>query len=260
MKFAAVCTLMEEIAPRERACDWDHVGLMIGDREAEVTGVLTCLDVTMEVLREAVALKYNVIISHHPFYFHPLCSIDYTTPRGQMTAFAIKHGLNIFSAHTNLDYAEEGVNRALASFLGLSEVHWDRDRHHLAGKMQVGCLQNLFSAVSAKLNVPLKVIIPAGVESAWNDCVTVGISCGAFDGEIGWCPEEGVQVLITGEVKHSDAVDLKFAPFVTVSAGHYGTEHVIIKALSEELTRRGCTAKASEWEQDPFQFVEKLSL
>ena len=63
-----VINLMEELAPRSYAESWDNVGLMVGDRNSVVTGVLTTLDVTEETISYAIEHDYNLIISHHPYH------------------------------------------------------------------------------------------------------------------------------------------------------------------------------------------------
>lgn len=246
MKVLDVCRTMEVIAPPLLACEWDHVGLMMGDLNAPVTGILTCLDVTMDVLEEAVADGRNMIISHHPFIFHPLTEIDYTSSKGKCVAYAATHGLHIYSAHTNLDYAERGVNWALAMKLGLEDLRWDASHHHLMGTLnETHCLR----VIGERLHTSLKCVAPEGVQL--NGRVLVGVSSGAFDGETAWCLQEGVQVLVTGEVKHSDALDLNEMPFVTVSAGHYETEIFVAEALAGQL---GEMAKASCRERAVMQF------
>ncbi len=245
MKVMDVCRTMEQIAPLNLACEWDHVGLMIGDPNGDVTGILTCLDVTMNVLEEAVLEGRNMIISHHPFIFHPLAEIDYSSPRGRLVAFAVAHGLHIYSAHTNLDYADRGVNWALAKRLGLENVRWDGAHHHLVGTMTGG---DVLQRIATRLESSIRCVLPADLDL--QDAITVGVSSGAFDGETAWCMEEGVQVLVTGEVKHSDAIDLTAMPFATVSAGHYETEIWIAALLTEQL---GEIAKASAKECAPLK-------
>lgn len=250
MKVWNVCRKMEEIAPLHFAWDWDRVGLMIGDLQAEVTGILTCLDVTMDVLEEAVFEGRNMIISHHPFIFHPLTEIDYASSRGRLVAYAIAHGLHIYSAHTNLDYGERGVNWALATRLGLQDVHWDDAHHHLVGTMTG---TDSLSIIADRLETSLKCVVPRDI--SLKEKVLVGVSSGAFDGETAWCVEAGIQILVTGEVKHSDAIDLTGMPFVTVSAGHYETERWITPVLAAQL---GEIAKPSTWERTPLQFKSHL--
>lgn len=250
MKVLDICCKMEEIAPLHFACEWDHVGLMIGDLQADVTGILTCVDVTFDVLEEAVFQGRNMIVSHHPFIFHSLAEIDYASPRGRLVAYAVSHGLHIYSAHTNLDYGERGVNWALAARLGLKDVHWDQAHHHLVGTMTG---TNSLRIIADRLETSLKCVIPADIHL--KEEVLVGVSSGAFDGETAWCIEAGIQILVTGEVKHNEAIDLTGMPFVTVSAGHYETERWIAPVLAEQL---GEIAKSSTRECAPLQF--KLDL
>ena len=72
-----VISLMEQLAPRSYAESWDNVGLMVGDRNAVVTGVLTTLDVTEEAIAYAIEHNYNLIVSHHPLIFKGLKQLSY---------------------------------------------------------------------------------------------------------------------------------------------------------------------------------------
>lgn len=101
---------------------YDNAGLQIGVTEAEVTGVLLCLDVTEAVIDEAIASECNLIVSHHPLIFHPLKRL---TGRNYVESCAMKalaNGIAIYSAHTNLDNAPGGVNFKIAEKLGLKNV------------------------------------------------------------------------------------------------------------------------------------------
>lgn len=113
---------MEGWAPISLAESWDNPGFMLGDRRQELSGIMTTLDVTPEALQAAKEHHCNLLISHHPFIFKGLKSLDVKTPLGQMIAFAIKHDIAIYSAHTNLDIANGGLNDMLAQRLGLKDI------------------------------------------------------------------------------------------------------------------------------------------
>ena len=72
MKIGKITAAIEKYAPQEKAYEWDNVGMMLGDPEAECTGVLVCLDCTFAVALQARDEGCNLIISHHPFIFRPL--------------------------------------------------------------------------------------------------------------------------------------------------------------------------------------------
>ena len=90
--------------------------------ETEVSGALLCLDVTEDVLHEAVDLGCNLVVSHHPLLFHPLRQVADTTLVERCVRLAIQNDICVYAAHTNLDNAEDGVNYRIAEKLGLIDV------------------------------------------------------------------------------------------------------------------------------------------
>ncbi|WP_222927204.1 Nif3-like dinuclear metal center hexameric protein [Thermosediminibacter litoriperuensis] len=117
-----VINIIERLAPRKLALEWDNVGLMVGDYSAKVDRILVALTVTPGVMNYAIEHKMDMIISHHPFLFKPLKSIKRDLPSGRMIYDAVKHDIVIYSAHTNLDVASGGVNDLLAGCLDLEGV------------------------------------------------------------------------------------------------------------------------------------------
>lgn len=113
-----ICTL-ERFAPLPLQEDYDNAGLQVGLTEADVSGVLLCLDVTEQVVSEAQSLGYNMIVSHHPLIFHRLRHIGGESYVERCVMEAIKAGITIVSMHTNLDSAEGGVNYEIARRLGI---------------------------------------------------------------------------------------------------------------------------------------------
>ena len=109
-------------APLPLQDDFDNAGLQIGLTEAEVAGVLLCLDVTEAVVDEAITLGCNLIVSHHPVIFKPLKRITGSNYVERSILKALANGIAIYSAHTNLDNAPGGVNFRIAEILGLQNV------------------------------------------------------------------------------------------------------------------------------------------
>ncbi len=101
---------------------YDNAGLQIGLTDAEVTGVLLCLDVTEAVIDEAVASGCNLIVSHHPLVFSPLKKITGRSYVERCVMKAIRNGVAVYSSHTNMDSAKGGVNYRIAEVLGLENV------------------------------------------------------------------------------------------------------------------------------------------
>lgn len=113
---------LERFAPLPLQEDFDNAGLQVGLTEAEVSGALLCLDITEEIIQEAIDLKCNLIVSHHPLIFRPLKRVAGLDPVQRCVMNAITHGITLISMHTNMDNAVGGVNYKIAEKMGLEEV------------------------------------------------------------------------------------------------------------------------------------------
>ncbi|MHB8170912.1 MAG: Nif3-like dinuclear metal center hexameric protein [Thermincolia bacterium] len=122
VKSQRIINMVEELAPRYLAEDWDNVGLQVGNPTQEVDKVMVCLDVNLETAREAAAIGVGLIICHHPLIFKPLKNLRRDTPQGELLYTLIQNNISVYSAHTNLDSAKGGVNQVLAEKLGLQEI------------------------------------------------------------------------------------------------------------------------------------------
>lgn len=122
MKIKEIVNALERFAPLPLQDGFDNAGLQIGLTEAEATGALLCLDVTEAVVDEAVALGFNLIVSHHPLLFKGCKSITGKDYIERCILKAIRNDIAIYSAHTNLDNAPEGVNFKIAEKIGLKNV------------------------------------------------------------------------------------------------------------------------------------------
>ena len=118
-KVQDIINILEEHAPLALQEGWDNSGLQVGDRTMEVTQVLITLDVTLEVVKEAIAKGCNMIVSHHPLIFGGLKSLTGKNYVEQCVLEAIKNNVAIYSAHTNLDSVIDGVSGMMAKKLGL---------------------------------------------------------------------------------------------------------------------------------------------
>ncbi|SEN55734.1 dinuclear metal center protein, YbgI/SA1388 family [Amphibacillus marinus] len=116
-----IIELIEQWAPKKLAYDWDNVGLQVGKLSQPVHKLLISLDVTEQVVDEAIAQQVDCIIVHHPLLFKPLKQINLADPTGKIIAKLIKHDITVYAAHTNLDIAHGGVNDMLADRLKLQD-------------------------------------------------------------------------------------------------------------------------------------------
>ena len=113
---------IERLAPLSLQDDYDNSGVQIGDIDQPATGAFLCLDVTEEIVDEAIDAGYNLIISHHPLAFKPFKSLTGKNYIERCMIKACKNDIVIYSAHTNLDNATGGINFELAELFGLEDV------------------------------------------------------------------------------------------------------------------------------------------
>lgn len=119
MLVADLEAVLERLAPRALAEPGDNVGLLVGDRRAEVRRVLVTLELTDAVLEEAITGGYDTILSHHPLLFSPLAGVLESRPRERMVRELIRRNIDLIAVHTNLDSAEGGIAAVAAQALGL---------------------------------------------------------------------------------------------------------------------------------------------
>ena len=122
VKIKDIANALEMFAPLPLQEGFDNSGLQIGLTEAEVTGVLLCLDVTEKVVDEAVMSGCNLIVSHHPLIFSPLKRITGSNYVERCVLKALANGIAIYASHTNMDSVQGGVNYRIAEKLGLQNV------------------------------------------------------------------------------------------------------------------------------------------
>ena len=121
VQVRTIIQALEQWAPRSYALPDDPVGLHIGSVNKEVRKVLVALDVTENVVDEAIRKQADLIVAHHPLLYRPLRRIDLDTPSGRVVAKCLQHDIAIYCAHTNLDIAPGGINDMMAEALGLKK-------------------------------------------------------------------------------------------------------------------------------------------
>lgn len=122
MKIKEILSLLEEIAPLSYAEDFDNVGLLVGNQELELTGVLVCHDALETVVEEAITKNCNLIVCFHPILFSGLKKITGKNHVEKAIIKAIKNDIAIYAVHTALDNHQKGVNKIFCDALGLKNT------------------------------------------------------------------------------------------------------------------------------------------
>lgn len=231
----AIYDWIDSVAPFCRAADFDNPGLLAGEREQLVTGVLLTLDLTRRTLEEAGELGASLILTHHPLIFHPVKSLS-----GQdLLCQVIRQGVAVISAHTNLDVATEGVSRALAGRLRLArvsplEVTW-REGEACGGFGGVGTLENAMEPQEFAAFVRRQ--LGSGVRYCPGALPVKRVAfCGGSGGSyVEAALQAGAQALVTGDVKHDVFLLADQLGLTLVDAGHFATENPVLEPLARRL-------------------------
>ncbi len=249
-KIKDVIDIMKQIAPEEFAYnkEYDNIGLIVGDPEAEVERVLCCLDVTDNVLDEAVKVGANMIISHHPMIFRPIKNISAADSQGRKIIKAIQKGIAIYAAHTNLDFVRDGINDFLANALGLMDIKpLDPYIDDTAGFGRVGNLsvRTNCMALKAEVKALLKDDYVRIVGEPNREVKRIAVINGAGGGDISYVDmamQAGADCLITADVKHHVAVYAYDNKITIIEPQHFTMEHAYIIRLVKIL-KMECVAR-----------------
>ncbi|MCI6803213.1 MAG: Nif3-like dinuclear metal center hexameric protein [Bacteroidaceae bacterium] len=247
MKIKDILGALEEFAPLALQDGYDNAGLQIGLAEdAEATGVLLSLDVTEEVVNEAVLRGCNLIVSHHPLMFHPVKTFNGKTHVERTILKAIKNDVAVYAAHTNLDVAYGGVNFKIAEKLCLQNVEWlsERESYVSGGKTLMagdGIIASLPSSVSKKeFMEQVKEVFrlkSLRVNNASPKTIKRVALCGGSGASlIPQAIEKGADVFITGEIGYHHFFGYE-NDILLLEIGHYESEQYTIEVLRDVISK-----------------------
>jgi dinuclear metal center YbgI/SA1388 family protein len=139
MNASEIISYLEELAPPSLQESYDNAGLLVGDKNTEVKGILVSLDCTEDVIEDALSQGCNIIISHHPVVFSGLKRFNGKNYVERTVMKAIKNDVMLYAIHTNLDNVSEGVNRKIADRLGLLNTKILHRKKQLLKKIVTYC-------------------------------------------------------------------------------------------------------------------------
>ena len=122
MKVKDIYSYLCTKAPLELQMDFDNSGFLVGDPEQDVSNILIALDITSEVIAEAIDRNVQLIVSHHPVIWEPMKQVLSSDPQQNKIIKLIKNNIAAICMHTNLDIAEGGVNDQLLKLLGANNA------------------------------------------------------------------------------------------------------------------------------------------
>ena len=231
-----IVQIMNNIAPEHQAEEWDNVGLLLGQKDAPVRKIMTSVDITPNVIKEAIDKKVDIIISHHPLIFKPIYSLESDNTIAQLIYPLIQNDIAVYSAHTNLDKAVGGTDDCLADILELNNIRQLDDTEGLSFG-RIGSLEEHMDLISLAERVckKLKAQRIDIVGERKRQVSKVAVSGGAGASIMKKALQAGAEVLITGEMKHHEAIEAELLGICVLAAGHFHTELPVMIKLIDRL-------------------------
>ena len=273
--------LIDRLAPWRLAESWDNCGLMLGSLDTGINKVVLALDPTRETVKAAAETGAQVLLTHHPLFFNPIKSLDFSKPEAAAAVCAIERRVAVVSAHTNLDSAVGGVAQAVAKRLSLRDIEplepavessAARESESVGASSHearpgLGCIGNLEKKIDIKEfvakiieSLELRSIRLAGRREG--SIRRVALLPGSGGGHIDLACGKGAEVFISGDLSYHQARDAEFKGLCLIDAGHWGTERLALHDFAERLQH---LAMDMNWnlsfevlrlESDPWQYME----
>ena len=231
---------IEAFAPLALQEEYDNSGLVVGRADDELRGgVLLAVDVTEEVIAEAVALGCGLVITHHPIIFHPLKRLNSASVVERCVEAAVRHGVALYACHTNLDAAPGGMSWRVGTMLGLHNMQVLQSTSGEVGFGVVGDLEcpisldEFFAVVRRTFSLPV-------VRHSARVCEKVSrvaLCTGAGASLMAEARASQCDVYLTADLKYNDF----FTPvgdFVVADIGHFESEFCAIEILFEILSKK----------------------
>jgi len=236
MKIRDIKAYFEALYPADRGCKWDNDGLLLcRDLDLEVSSVLTCLDVTFPAIEAAKERGCQLIVSHHPLIFSPICSITEDTIVGQKLLLLMDYGISLLSLHTRFDGAVSGLNELFGRSLGILQDHdvvLLPDEPFIGG---IGSLADKTSPFELAQRVSMVLSAPVRLYSAELDIRRVGFCCGSGKDLVDPCIQRGADAFIGGDISYHVALDAVERGMTVIDCGHYASEKHAIDIFRENL-------------------------
>ncbi|MEO3775507.1 Nif3-like dinuclear metal center hexameric protein [Micromonospora sp. B11E3] len=262
---ADVVATLERRYPPAWAEDWDRVGLVLGEPDAEVRRVACVVDVVPETVAEALAAGADMIVAHHPLLLRGVSSVAPTTYKGRIVHQLIKADVALYVAHTNADVADPGVSDALAARFGLTglrPLQPPRPGSPAAGAGRgIGRIGELPRPMAlADLTRHAAAVLPAtawGVRAAGDPGRTIrtlAVSGGSGDSFLAAATAAGVDAYLTADLRHHPAGEhVAGGGPALLDAAHWATERPWLDDLAALLRAElGVETTVSDLDTDPW--------
>ena len=253
-----IIEVIENTYPKHYAMGWDNVGLLVGRTEKEVKKIFVALEVTDEVLDQAIESGSDMIVTHHPLIFAPLKKITDEHFIGNRVVKLLQHDISYYAMHTNYDVL--GMADLSERILGLcdTEVFEVTDIENNQGIGRIGNLENSMTVKECcelvKQRFQLDFVKMFGDQDAVVN--RVALVPGSGSKMIDLAIQKKADVLISGDIDHHAGIDAVAQGLIVIDAGHYGLEHIFIHDMTSYLEKHLQEVVVEKAEiHHPFQVI-----
>ena len=240
MKVRDITSLIEAFAPLSLQESYDNSGLIVGRADDEVHNILLAVDVTEEVIAEAVSEGCDMIITHHPIIFHALKRFNSASQTERCVEEAICRGIVLYAAHTNLDSTPQGMSWRVGEMLGLEQMEVLQPTS--AEGAGFGVVGQLPSAVPAE-EFMREVMERFGVKALRHSDIVkekvqrVAICTGSGGSLIDEARRSGADIYLTADLRYNDFMRHENA-IILADMGHFESEYCAIQILFDILSKK----------------------
>lgn len=226
--------IMKKIAPTELVMEWDNPGLQMGRLNRKITKVLFALDLTPEVVEQALAKQVELIITHHPVFYQKLNRIADDQWQQELLLTCSENKIAVFSAHTNWDAAKGGVNDVLAKLLGLENVEYLHKESQIGriGTVPTTSLEKFAAKVKKALGLPAVTYVDGG-KKVHKIAICGGAGMDFLDVAIA----KGCDTFVTADIKFHQAQTGAYQGLNLIDGTHQGTEMPAMKIMMEKFAK-----------------------
>ena len=235
-------SVIERWYPPELADDWDQVGLIVGEVDSQITGLLLTVDITDLVLAEAAEEKANLVISHHPLELTEVPGVITQTHIGRMMLEALKQDLTLYCAHTNADNALDGVSDAIMNAIGATSIGSISNPNSMIGSGRYGQLK--VPASLGEFANRVNTVLPknhSGIKIAGDvhrEVKKVAVCGGSGAGLLPQVSLLDVDVYLTADIKHHAALDHQAnSDIALINVSHWASEWLWLALLEKKLNQ-----------------------
>lgn len=259
--------MLSRWAPPELAESWDNTGLLMGDRQAVVQRLMTCLTITPDVVEEAIARGIELIVVHHPLPFRAVSQITTDSYTGSLLWRLASHHVAVYSLHTRYDSAAGGINQLLAERLQLESIEplepaappAGQDPLALVGRGRWGRFrlpQSVYE-LAAQLKQQLRIKHLKYVSAGRDEIRTVACGCGSAGDFFRPAARLGCDLLVTGETTFHTCLEAQAAGIGLLLTGHFASERFGLEVLAERIQQQigPLNVHCSQAETDPIQWL-----